>query len=420
MPELDLRRLRPQTQTVSVYTRHSSGCSKAGEPQWRRCKCAKYLYLLKDGTRRTVSAKTRSWEKAEAKAQEIRDDWDPVKRKMRELEEQKQAQLAQEVSIEQALERWLKSICTDIENKYTQRKYETTARKILSWVRSKDLVLLSQVTTDTLDEWKTQWRPKAKRPEDRMGKTTAGRHLEKVKAFFKYCQRMGWIKASPAHGIKAIKPEETETLPLLGGRYEQVLETTYRYDDEMRPDDRYGQELRALIELMRWSGLRISDALMVAKDRIIGNRFTLRTVKNGTKLTVILPDHVVTSLHALPARSTIDPRYFFWSGKSEVKSLTGQWQRKLGRLNKYLAMDDYEGRSLQFHSHQLRDTFAVEHLLAGTSMEDLSKMLAHKTVRVTEKYYAPWVPERQAQLEEKMTEALKKMGASVSLSASPL
>jgi hypothetical protein len=65
------------TQTVNVYARHSSGCSKAGEPKWRRCKCAKYLYLLKDGTRKTVSAKTRSWEKAEAKAQEIRDDWTP-------------------------------------------------------------------------------------------------------------------------------------------------------------------------------------------------------------------------------------------------------------------------------------------------------------------------------------------------------
>ena len=73
MPDLDLRRLRSETQTISVYTRHSSRCSRAGELQWRRCKCAKYLYLLKDGTRRTVSAKTRSWEKAEAKAQEIRD-----------------------------------------------------------------------------------------------------------------------------------------------------------------------------------------------------------------------------------------------------------------------------------------------------------------------------------------------------------
>ena len=320
--------------------------------------------------------------------------------------------------IEIAVDRWLNSIRADLDNKYTQKKYQTTARKLRSWAQSKSFTLLSQITTDALDQWKTQWKAKAKHPDDRMGKTTAGRHLEKVKAFFKYCQRMGWIKSSPGYGIKAIKPDETETLPLLGGRYEQVLEATYTYDADMRQDDRYGQELRALIELMRWSGLRISDALTVAKDRIIGNRFTLRTVKNGTKLTVILPDHVVTALHALRQRPTIDPRYFFWSGKSEVKSLTGQWQRKLGRLNKYLSMVDYEGRPLQFHSHQLRDTFAVEHLLAGTSMQDLSRMLSHKSVRVTEKYYAPWVPERQVQLEEKMTEALKKMGASVSLSAS--
>jgi integrase/recombinase XerD len=335
MPDIDLRRLRPQTQTVSVYTRHSAGCSKEGEPQWRRCRCPKYLYMLRDGKRRTLSAKTRSWEKAEAKAQEIRDTWDPVKQKMRELEELKQAQLAEEVMIEVAVDRWLNSIRADIDNKHTQKKYETTARKVRSWAESKNFTLLSQITTDALDEWKTQWKPKAKHPDDRMGKTTAGRHLEKVKAFFKYCQRMGWIKASPAYGIKAIKPDETETLPLLGGRYEQVLEATYKYDADMRQDDRYGQELRALIELMRWSGLRISDALTVAKNRIIGNRFTLRTVKNGTKLTVILPDHVVTALHALSQRPTIDPRYFFWSGKSEVKSLTGQWQRKLGRLNKY-------------------------------------------------------------------------------------
>jgi len=420
MPDIDLKRLRPQTQTVSVYTRHSVGCSKAGEPQWRRCKCPKYLYLLKDGTRRTVSAKTRSWEKAEAKAQEIRDAWDPLKHKERDLEERERAQLAQEVLIEEAVERWLKSIYADIERRHTRKKYDTAARKIRSWARSKNFELLSQVTTEALDEWKTQWRPNAKRPEDRIGKTTAGRHLEKVKAFFTYCQRMGWIKASPAYAIKPIKPDETETLPLLGGRYEQVLAATYKYDDDMRPDDRYGRELRALIELMRWSGLRISDALTVAKNRIVGNRFTVRTVKNGTKLTVILPDHVVAALHALPARPTIDPRYFFWSGRSEFKSLTGQWQRKLGRLNLYLSMVDYDERPLQFHSHQLRDTFAVEHLLAGTSMQDLSKMLGHKSMRVTEKHYAAWVPERQAQLEEKMTEALKKMGASVSLSASPL
>jgi len=37
-----------------------------------------------------------------------------------------------------AIERWLKSIRAEIENKYTQKKYEMTARKILSWTRSKN------------------------------------------------------------------------------------------------------------------------------------------------------------------------------------------------------------------------------------------------------------------------------------------
>jgi hypothetical protein len=42
-------------------------------------------------------------------------------------------------------------------------------------------------------------------------------------------------------------------------------------------------------------------------------------------------------------------------------------------------------------------------------------MLAHKSVKITEKYYSPWVPERQAALERLMTEALVQMGVTVSL-----
>jgi integrase len=84
-------------------------------------------------------------------------------------------------------------------------------------------------------------------------------------------------------------------------------------------------------------------------------------------------------------------------------------------LNEYLSLVDYENKPMKFHSHQLRETFAVTHLLNGTSMEDLSQMLSHSSVRITEKYYSPWIPERQRALEQKMTEALVKMGASVSM-----
>ncbi|RRA48460.1 tyrosine-type recombinase/integrase [Acidipila sp. EB88] len=408
-----------ETQTVSVYTRHSAACSKAGDPKWRRCSCIKYIYTLKGGKLTTFSAKTRSWEKAQAQATEIQNSWDPLKQRLRELERRHEEAQQAEVSIELAVERWLLSLRSQLENDYTYRKYETCARKILAWCRAQRFSKITEITPDAIDQWRSQWRPNAKHPDDRMGKSTAGRHLEKVKAFTRYCQHIGWISRDPVLGVKAIKAEKTDTLPLLSGRYEKVLAATHAYDESMRPDDRYGLELRALFELMRWSGLRISDALALSRRAIEGNRVTLRTVKSQgkKKLTLLLPDHVISGLNALPLRSGVHSEYFFWSGTSKVKSLTGMYQRKINRLNQFLSLVDDEGRPMKFHSHQLRDTFAVSHLLAGTSMQDLSWMLGHKSVRVTETFYAPWVPETQEQLEEKMTQALAAMGASVTLNA---
>jgi site-specific recombinase XerD len=63
----------------------------------------------------------------------------------------------------------------------------------------------------------------------------------------------------------------------------------------------------------------------------------------------------------------------------------------------------------------LRDTYAVEMLLAGVALEDVSKLLTHASVRTTEKHYAPWVRARKQQLENKAVAAMRRMGASVSL-----
>jgi integrase/recombinase XerD len=418
MHELQVSALRPKTQTVSVYARHSAKCGKKKDPRWKRCNCLKYIYLLRDGKNKTISAKTRSWKKAEEQAQEIRHSWDPVKQKLRELGELEQAKELGEITIADALDRWLTTVKSesDSDNEQTYSKYQTASKQIKAWALRNQLVRLSQITPDALDKWKGGWKLKAKHPDDRIGKTTAGRRLEKVKGFLSYCVKMLWIIKSPAADLKAIKPAKSVTLPLLSGRYEKVFASTYLYDkNARRPSDRFGEDLRAIIELMRWTGLRIGDALLCERSRIVGNRFTLCTKKTGADLTVILPDHVVAALHALPLRPDVHPKYFFWSGKSKYKSLTGRWQRKLHRLNDYLSLVDYQDKPMTFHSHQLRDTFAVSQLLSGTSMEDLSQMLSHSSVKITEKYYSPWVPERQTALEVKMTESLKKQGASVSL-----
>ena len=58
-------------------------------------------------------------------------------------------------------------------------------------------------------------------------------------------------------------------------------------------------------------------------------------------------------------------------------------------------------------SQTLRDTFAVELLLAGVPIERLSMLLGHQSIRVTEKHYAPWTRSRQEQIESDLTAAWK-------------
>ena len=55
--------------------------------------------------------------------------------------------------------------------------------------------------------------------------------------------------------------------------------------------------------------------------------------------------------------------------------------------------------------HRLRDTFAVRMLLKGIPLEDVSRLLGHSSVKVTETYYAKWVASRKRRLERLVAES---------------
>ena len=64
----------------------------------------------------------------------------------------------------------------------------------------------------------------------------------------------------------------------------------------------------------------------------------------------------------------------------------------------------------------LRDTFAVEMLLdPDIRLEDVSRMLTHKSIAVTQRHYAPFVERRIRKLEERKVEAMKRMGATFTI-----
>ena len=135
--------------------------------------------------------------------------------------------------------------------------------------------------------------------------------------------------------------------------------------------------------------MRIGDAVQLGVNRIQGNKLLLHTEKTGVHVYCVLPDIVTKALDAAPHSSQ---NYFFWTGKSTVRSAKGKWQRRLQRLFEFASV-------VGGHAHRFRDTFAVELLLAGVPLDRVSVLLGHSSIRITERHYAPWTRSRQEQIE---------------------
>jgi len=120
-----------------------------------------------------------------------------------------------------------------------------------------------------------------------------------------------------------------------------------------------------------------------------GNRLFLYRAKTGTPVFVPLPEFVIDTLNGV--KKTCE-EYFFWTGEGKPKSAVGDWQPSLKRLFTLAGVPDG-------HAHRFRDTFAVELLLAGVPIERVSVLLGHRSTKVTEQHYSPWVAARKEQLE---------------------
>jgi integrase/recombinase XerD len=118
------------------------------------------------------------------------------------------------------------------------------------------------------------------------------------------------------------------------------------------------------------------------------------TQKTGTPVHVPLPSATVAALKRLEA----DGDYFFSSGRAKPQTARANWSR-------YLDTVFATAKVVGAHSHRFRDTFAVSLLEAGVSIENVSVLLGHSSVRVTERHYKPWVQTLQKKLEEEVRKA---------------
>ncbi|MBZ5655503.1 MAG: tyrosine-type recombinase/integrase [Acidobacteriia bacterium] len=333
-----------------------------------------------------TSARTRSWEKAEINARTMEDIADPNK-----------PAIKARVTILDAIECFRDDERSRHLSKHTQKKSEFfLENQLKAWAAGQGFVFLDQLTPPELTRFRSQWGN---------GSATTRRKHERLVAFFWFCVRMDWIEKNPALLLKRVKVDSKPTDYFTRQEFDQLVDATYAYGNWLGGHDyeHRRDRIRALILLMRWSGLAIKDAVTLERPRIDedGNLFLYRA-KTGVPVYVPLPPFVHALLASLP---NPNPRYFFWSGSGDPETCKRCWTRALARLFRVAQMKRPDGSVKRCHSHMLRDTFAVELLLSGVPIDQVSLLLGHSSVKVTERHYAPFVKARQEQLAQSARKA---------------
>jgi integrase/recombinase XerD len=185
------------------------------------------------------------------------------------------------------------------------------------------------------------------------------------------------------------KVKPNPTLPFSKDEMTRILKAAA--SDEIDP------RVRTFVLTMRYSGLRISDVATLRRDSLNDNRLKLYQAKTGEPVSVLLPSDVADALRAVKGKN---PEYFFWSGVSKLSTTTGFWREWLAEVFKLAKIE-------KGHTHRLRDSFAVALLEAGVSLENVSVLLGHQDVRITQKHYSPWIKTRQDALDKAVKSTFK-------------
>jgi integrase len=239
-------------------------------------------------------------------------------------------------------------------------------------------VSLRAVKTEMLSAYLNQ-RPGRKKKIDGVlvtqPKTELGlqKDQEFVTSFFQRCVDLDWIDKSPAAALKPISVTKKSFVPLTPAERQRIIDTI----PGIFPKSPIA--MSAFVRLQNDTGMRLREIALARVEDLNGNGMWLTTMKGGERKRIYheLKAQTTTALRSVKPRS---PEYFFWTGKSRLKTLVEDWGAKYRQL--FRAADIEEGR----RSHFFRKTLGTGLRTAGRT-EDAQVALGHSTKQHTEKSY---------------------------------
>jgi hypothetical protein len=286
---------------LSVFTRHSTSCRFSRDRACRRCNCPKWVGGQVNGYYFRQSAKTRQWAEAEQVRVKLEEalikglppfgtavaagaaprptptpaDPSPPASRM-EVPEPRLPKPRPKVTVAQALDAYLADAVSRSVESSTLKKLETIFRKqFLAWTRVEGIEYLDELDLDALLNFRNTW-------DD--GPLAKQKKQSRVIGFFWACVRRRYLTENPAIGLGKIRVVQIPTDYFPPDEFERIIAATYiRRGDRGGGDVKANQtRLRTMTLLMRWSGLRIRDAVTLERHSLNGDSLLLYQAKTGT------------------------------------------------------------------------------------------------------------------------------------------
>jgi integrase/recombinase XerD len=405
---------------LRIYVRHDRDCSHKTDLNHRRCRCPKWVRgILPNRGAIRQSARTRSWEEAERYARQLEFQHSSARSHQsgpKQLPPESSSVPNQEldtdtpvetknrsVTIREAVELFLADQSARGLGAETTTKYRGLLQnKFCEWADAEGFKFLHALAPAHLTKFRSTWHTAGN-----AGSTVFRKH-EMLTTFLDFCVTQEYLRKNPMKVLK--KPKMPEVVPTDYFRpkeFAQIVAATYQYKYQGKDSQIRGMVLRAFTLLMRWSGLSILDTVKLERNRLSkssegDDQIFLYRSKTKVPVYVVIPPEVADLLRKLP---NSNPKYFFWSGNGKPTTAKRGYFRSLQKLFKLADIKDEEGAPKRCHPHMFRDTFAVELLLAGNPIDQVSLLLGHSSVKITERHYAPFCKARQLQL----TSAVKRV-----------
>jgi integrase/recombinase XerD len=300
--------------------------------------------------------------------------------------------------VSECIEKYLLSRKQDLDER-THNQHKLALDRLQRFLAAQGVLYIRQMTVDHLETFKTAGLPKD------MASTSRATTDAKIRCFLRTAFRRSWIKEALVLKVTTVKAVYEQKEPYTDAEVEAILKESLRMDGGTHGYATKPKTFRLLLELMLSTGLRVGDAVSFDPSSLFKGETSWiytyhpqkrkRTDKPQTLEAYITPD-LKTRIDECEWLSKKGP---FWYGIGvDPTPLAAAVYERMQAIGVKAKVPDCR-------PHRLRDTFAVGRLNAGMQLEDVSRLLGHSSVKVTETYYAKWVSSRKRRLERILYES---------------